>query len=83
MAEYVKATGSLLTGVAAVIAAYKFDDGHGLARDGLLGHMSSKDAGKQFGEEASKSFSKILHEHEVHMGDRHRTWWGWLVGFNQ
>ena len=71
MAEYVKAIGSLLTGVVAVIVAYKFDDGHGLACDGLLGHMYSKD-----GEEASKSFSKILHEHEGHMGER---WWGWLV----
>lgn len=60
--EYMKATGSLLAGVAAVVAAYNVGDGHGLARDGLLGHMSAKDAGKQFGEEAAKSFEKIQQE---------------------
>ena len=46
VAEYMKATGLLLVGVAAVMAAYNFGDGHGLARDGLLGHMSVKDAVK-------------------------------------
>ena len=80
MAEYMKATGSLLAGVAAVMAVYNIGDGHGLARDGLLGHMSVKNAGKQFGEEAAKSFKKIQHEHEVHLGDRDRTWWRWMSG---
>ena len=45
--EYMKAAGSLLAGVAAVMAAWNIGDGQGLARDGLLDHMSAKDAGKQ------------------------------------
>ena len=61
-----------------MMAAYNIGDGSGLARDGLLGHMSADDAGKQFGEEAAKSFQKIQHDHQVHLGDRHRTWWGWM-----
>lgn len=68
MAEYIKVAGSLLAGVAAVMAAYNIGDGSGLARDGLLGHLSAKDARKQFGEEAAKSFQKIQHDHhQVHI----------------
>ena len=75
-----KAAGSLLAGLAAVMAALNIGDGHGLARDGLLGHMSAKDAaaGQHFGEEAAKSFEKIQPEHHGHLGDR--TWWGWMSG---
>ena len=51
--RYMKAAGSLIAGVAAVMAAWNIGDGRGLARDGLLDHMSAKDAGKQFREGAS------------------------------
>ena len=60
------------------MAAYNIGDGSGLARDGLLGHMSAKDAGIQLGEEVAKSLHKIQIDHRVHLGGNHRTWWGWM-----
>ena len=47
VAEYIKAARSLLVGVAAVMAAYNIRDGRGLARDGLLGHMSAEEHNRQ------------------------------------
>ena len=83
MAEWVRATGSLLAGVGAVIAAVggvllvgqnmdKFAE-RGLT-NGLASHMSAADAGKQFGEEAFKALSKMQHDHHQHMGNPKRSW---------
>lgn len=79
--DYVKATGSLLVGVAAAImTANNFGDGRHFAENGLQGHMPAPNAGSHIAEAASNRMKKFEHEHHVHLCHPQRTWWEWMTG---
>ena len=42
-------------------------------KEGMQGHMSVENAGRQIGQEAFKTFKKLDHHH--HMGNPEMSWW--------
>lgn len=81
--EYMKATGSLLVGVAAIMTANNFGDWRHFAENGLQGQMSAPNAGSHIAEAASNRMKKFELEHHVHLGHPQRTWWEWMTGLKE